>query len=257
MLDTAHLLPRSRAKEVGRAGGAERHGTAVPGRTRRRSGRVEGGRGRPPRRGLPPERPRMDRALRAWGAVLARRPVAPAEQLPPPDPRRDRGPHLRAAPRTPRVGTEADRTPPQQGRGRARAVALVHLQVPAAPRPHRAQAASKASRGLPALRARAAHAAVADGRDGRRDALRRQYRHAAEAAEEGCRAGHFGRSSALIARSSALVGTWGCHEATRIVRVHVAREQVRCRAASHRAPRLCIIRRSPPHKETNRRQNGP
>jgi integrase-like protein len=42
MLDTAHLV-----QEVGRAGGAQRHGAAVPGRARGCAGRLEGRRGNP------------------------------------------------------------------------------------------------------------------------------------------------------------------------------------------------------------------
>jgi hypothetical protein len=86
MLDTAHLV-----QEVGRAGGAQRHGTAVPGRARGHPGRLEGRRGRRAPRRLPPGRPRLDRPLRARGSGLARRPITPARFLSPS--RKTRGAH--------------------------------------------------------------------------------------------------------------------------------------------------------------------
>src|SRR6058998_1284430 len=128
MLDTSPS-PSPRGVEVGRAGGAERHGTAVPSGAGSGAGRMEGGGGRPPVRRVAPERPRLDGPLRARRPVLPGRSVAPPGELPPSDRCRDRGHDLRAPPH---------RAPSGEGRREPGPVPLLDLPVPEAPRPGRA-----------------------------------------------------------------------------------------------------------------------
>src|SRR5262249_32149254 len=131
MLDTSISFPVVEARRWGRAGGAQRHGAAVPSGARGGAGRVGGHRGGPPVRRVSPERPRLDRPVQRRRSRRAGRPVSPPRLVPPPDARRDRSPHLRAAPGAPRVGATAPRAPPRDARRRPGAVALLDLPVPA------------------------------------------------------------------------------------------------------------------------------
>src|SRR6266513_5189 len=149
MVYTSPSLPRSAGEEVGRAGGAQRHGTAVPSGARGGAGRLEGGRGGPPGGGFPPDPPRMDRPLRARRPVLACRPVPPAKQLPTSDGRRGRSGDLRAPQGAPWVGAPPDRAPAGSRRGGAGPVPLVDLPMPAPPRPHRAPPPAQTPRRVP------------------------------------------------------------------------------------------------------------
>src|SRR5919109_4320133 len=112
MLDTSPSPSPGGGEEVGRAGGAERHGTAVPSGAGGGAGRMEGGGGGPPGGGLPSEPPRLDRPVRTRRPVGPGRPVPSSRQLSPSDRRPGRGDDLRGSTGAPRVGTEADRAPP-------------------------------------------------------------------------------------------------------------------------------------------------
>jgi hypothetical protein len=167
------LTPPISSQEVGRAGGAQRHGTAVSGGARGGARRLAGGRGRPARGRLAPDRPRLDRPLRARRTHRTRRPLPPPVLVPAPDRCRDRSTDLRAAQGTPGLGSPPDRIPTHApGRGPG-ALAFVHLPVPASAPADRAPAPAQAPRRVPPLGAGASDAAVADGRDGRGSASRR------------------------------------------------------------------------------------
>src|SRR5438093_9543172 len=154
-------------REVGRAGGAEPHGAAVPGRASGGAGRVERRRGGPSVRGVPPERSQLDRQVPGQWPERAGRSFPPTGRLPAPDPRGPRGPDLRAPPGAPGVGTAADRAPAGEAGPGHRPLPVLGLPMPETPRPDRAPAPPQAPGGVPSIREGATHGAVAEGRDGR------------------------------------------------------------------------------------------